>query len=992
SAASYSITVGAGGSNSAIDGGNSIFGSMTANGGSGVADADGDGTGSSEITAGGAGGAASSGGYITASYKGGNGGNGVKSTILGFADRHGGGGGSSAGTGVNGNNGGTGAGNNGATAPAGGGRGGNGGHNGQTSGAAGSAGSAPGGGGGGATNGHQTAGSGANGQVIVTFTIPSQPALISGNNTFCVGETLNLEIIDDNCFTTGTTYTWERGGTTVGYGSSLSLPITSLTQAGVYTVKITTSYSFPGATVSGTSGGFTVSGTTVTGTLTSAGFNVVVYDRPTISNFSVSSVTLCDGETLNITPPSVTTPTGTSITGTGFELETVAGSGVYAGVTLPRTVSMSDNGKRIRYYATNDKCGRRENTPIVVTVRPRVTAANITVSGVTTICTGSSTTLTAAANAAISNPAYTWYDTNGNSIRNTPTFNPGVLTTATTRDTVFYVSVRGDNYCENLPAARKEVRITIQERPTLDIISDRPGICPGVGDYFTLRPDIEGITQVQSYTWYYKDNTGNFVSGGAISPSSGGVTSVNNMTATYAPPITHGVDNNLAVRLVINTGVCGTLTKDLDLSFWSQSIDSDLRIISEPNMPVEPCVEQEYLFRAYANGEGELSQISLTLDDFVGTGITGLEAEYQYIDPITGDDSWQEMDMDDSQLEYFIFTMKIGDDFKLPGGDSISIVVRVKAECGFFAGGDFRFTLGASSGCGDNYTTLDPVSVFTEPYDLNFGTVNDPVYDFVTYLNIAKGENLENDNNDDRVYLADNSIGKVITWTAEISVSDFQPNLSKDSIYFLIPEGIHLVSGSFTSTYPGYASLIGVDPAISYDDIKGFEYMVPFPTGLQLPEVFSFSIDFTLEGTPCDYYDFYMEIIHQDELQCASEGPCTFYRTEAPSYFGMEVQWYEYEIPEDQGIIGHVDADQWTGQYTIKAVTEYFANTPGSTLEVYVDRNNNGIIDRDANGDPTEPKIYSVSRTIENDTPSGTPYNVIISNPIDAEPGKQLLM
>jgi len=162
----YTVTVGAG-STSTSDGGDSWFGSATtllAKGGESVAN---------NTTAGGDGGtaAASIGDFKR------SGGNGADGTTL--ITVYGGGGGSSAGTvlaGVNGNT------FNGGTAPAGGGNGGNG-VNSSTNNGNGAAGTVPGGGGGGGKrtsgSGTRNGGNGANGQVVVSYTLPNGPGGIT---------------------------------------------------------------------------------------------------------------------------------------------------------------------------------------------------------------------------------------------------------------------------------------------------------------------------------------------------------------------------------------------------------------------------------------------------------------------------------------------------------------------------------------------------------------------------------------------------------------------------------------------------------------------------------------------------------------------------------------------------------------------------------------------------------------------------------------------
>lgn len=203
----YSFVVGTGGTSGspATAGGDTWFGTPTtvmAKGGNSV---------TTNSQAGATGGAAGP-GFGTIKNSGGNGRNGNTS-----GTDYGGGGGSSAGIaiGANGNNATT---NLGANAPAGGGDGGDGRFNTQGNG---QAGNVPGGGGGGAlrtSSSTRTGGTGADGQVSITFTQltykSSIVSVITGAGDWCPGETRNISITVQN---TGTA-TWSDAGPDINIG------------------------------------------------------------------------------------------------------------------------------------------------------------------------------------------------------------------------------------------------------------------------------------------------------------------------------------------------------------------------------------------------------------------------------------------------------------------------------------------------------------------------------------------------------------------------------------------------------------------------------------------------------------------------------------------------------------------------------------------------------------------------------------------------------
>ncbi len=229
----YSVTIGAGGvaaNRSSASGGNTVFGSNLVVAAGGSAGSDNDGTGGP-------------GGYAAAStgtirYSGGNGGNGSPSGIYG-----GGGGGGSAFTyanGYNGFNGSQGVGGNGGTGT---GNGGNGGVSGHIDGYDGIA---PGGGGGGNayTLAGNISGSGADGEIIISYTTACKPPVINtqpstANQNICVGGTataLSVSASGD-----GVLFQWysnssasNTGGTLISGATSSTFTPTSSTASSLY--------------------------------------------------------------------------------------------------------------------------------------------------------------------------------------------------------------------------------------------------------------------------------------------------------------------------------------------------------------------------------------------------------------------------------------------------------------------------------------------------------------------------------------------------------------------------------------------------------------------------------------------------------------------------------------------------------------------------------------------------------------------------------------
>jgi gliding motility-associated-like protein len=132
-----------------------------------------------------------------------------------------------------------------------------------------------------------------------------------------------------------------------------------------------------------------------------------------------------------------------------------------------------------------------------------------------TICSGVNTQLTASSATVTSNPVFTWYrDAALTDVAFVGNNMPVLGLTATTR---FYVTVKGDGVCANLPGSAKVVTVTVNPLPNVPIISTTgTAICSGNTTVLTIQNPQTGVI----YEWYTAATGGTLVNTG-ISFSTG---------------------------------------------------------------------------------------------------------------------------------------------------------------------------------------------------------------------------------------------------------------------------------------------------------------------------------------------------------------------------------------------------------------------------------------------------------------------------------------
>ncbi|GAA4314880.1 hypothetical protein GCM10023143_25920 [Compostibacter hankyongensis] len=202
---------------------------------------------------------------------------------------------------------------------------------------------------------------------------------------------------------------------------------------------------------------------------------VTVEDGAQASDIVAKGDTICAGESVTLTASSTTVTDSPVFTWySDKDLKTKAHTGASFTLTPAATVT---------YYVTVQSASMCENKPanakaVTVTVNPKATAADITVSAGDTLCIGESVTLTASST-KVKNGIFSWYTDS----KLTHKVHTGAsYTTSPTATTTYYVTVQGNGFCENAPDDAKSVKVTVNPKATAADIKLEGGgiICKGL--------------------------------------------------------------------------------------------------------------------------------------------------------------------------------------------------------------------------------------------------------------------------------------------------------------------------------------------------------------------------------------------------------------------------------------------------------------------------------------------------------------------------------
>lgn len=232
---------------------------------------------------------------------------------------------------------------------------------------------------------------------------------------------------------------------------------------------------------------------------------VVVKDYATAADITLNNAKLCSGSSVTLMASSltVTQPVFTWYSDASLTVP------VFTGPSYNVTVANTTN-----FYVTVKGANRCENGAadaklVTVTVNPLAIATDIIVTGNTTVCTSSGAILSASST-TVTNPTFTWYT--DAALTNISFVGPVFTTSVLNANTTYYVTVKGDNKCENAPVNARVVPVTILPIPVSPaLVSATNGtICAGSTTVLNVTSPDPNLT----YKWYAASSGGNSLAQG----------------------------------------------------------------------------------------------------------------------------------------------------------------------------------------------------------------------------------------------------------------------------------------------------------------------------------------------------------------------------------------------------------------------------------------------------------------------------------------------
>ncbi len=273
------------------------------------------------------------------------------------------------------------------------------------------------------------------------------------------------------------------------------------------------------------------------GTTTSNAVAITVNDKPSIADITSPSA-VCSGSDLSLSAPTVTA-NGSTVSSEGWEFETGVGTDLFASFASPYTVSFADNGKKIRYTATNG-CGTTTSNAVAIKVNDKPSIADIT--SPDAVCSGSNLSLSAptvTANGLTVSSEGWEFETGVGTDEFVPFVSPYTVSFADNSKKIRYSATNG---CGTTTS--NAVAITVNDKPSIADITSPDAVCSGSNlSLSTPTVTANGLT-VSIEGWELETGVGTDVFASFASP----------YTVSFA-------DNGKKIKYSATNG-CGTTTSN----------------------------------------------------------------------------------------------------------------------------------------------------------------------------------------------------------------------------------------------------------------------------------------------------------------------------------------------------------------------------------------------------------------------------------------------
>ncbi len=323
--------------------------------------------------------------------------------------------------------------------------------------------------------------------VVTILPAPAKPVALAANpSTTCQGTSAVIGVVVEP----GLTYNWYNATGDLLVQNNDTYTVPNNLPAGVYT--------------------YTVKAINATNCVSSDGAEITI----TIQRTAINSDIQITGNTKICGGTATLTASSTIVTNPEFKWYSDAALTVleYTGAVF----SINGLTANKTYYVTVSGDGVCANLPadaklVEIEVNPFAVAADLTVSPTQEICGETSVVLTATST-TVTNPIFTWYS---DAALTTPVGNGASFTTTLlSANTTYYVTVKGDDKCENLPATARSVSIIYRSNAVMaDVLVAGPTkTCNGNG--VTLTASSTTVIN-PIFTWYADANLTNILYVGA---------------------------------------------------------------------------------------------------------------------------------------------------------------------------------------------------------------------------------------------------------------------------------------------------------------------------------------------------------------------------------------------------------------------------------------------------------------------------------------------